>query len=118
MNINGKEMPLKYGVNQTDEFCELRGITLNQYYKLLADFETGNYTFGVIRDLIWTALKDGARQAGTEFTLSVYDVGDAMDTDPAGYISEALVQLVETLPKPTDNGGAKKKKVKPQPSKT
>ena len=46
----------------------MRGIKLKEYYELLADFETGNYTFGVIRDLIWTAFKDGARQAGNEFT--------------------------------------------------
>ena len=30
--------------------------------------------------------------------------------DPAKYIAEALTELVETLPKPTDNGTAKKKK--------
>ena len=35
---------------------------------------------------------------------------NAMDADPAKYISEALTELVETLPKPTDNGAAKKKK--------
>ena len=101
---------MKFGLNQTDEFCELRGINLKEYYQLLADFETGNYTFGVIRDLIYTALKDGARQAGEQFTATNLDVGDWMDTDPAKYISEALTELVETLPKPTENGGAKKKK--------
>lgn len=110
MDINGKDMPVKFGINQTDEFCQLRNMTLKEYYQLFAGFETGNYTFGVIRDLIWTALKDGARQAGEEFTLTVYDVGDAMDGDPAKYISEALSHLMESLPSPTDNGAAKKKK--------
>jgi hypothetical protein len=118
MKINGKEMPTKWGINQCELFCELRGISLKQYYELLADFETGNYTFGAIRDLIYTALKDGARQAGEQFTATNLDVGDWMDTDPAKYIAEALTELVETLPKPTDNGTAKKKKARPQPSKT
>ena len=112
MVIGGKERPLKFGINQTDLFCEARGIKLKDYYTLLAKFETGDYMFGDIRDLVWSALKDGARQAGEEFEFDRMQVGDLMDDDPAKYISETLTALMESLPKPTDNGGTKKKKVK------
>jgi hypothetical protein len=110
MEIGGKERPLKFGINQTDLFCELRGIDLQQYYSLLAGFESGNYTFGVIRDLIWSALKDGARQTGEPLEADQFTVGDWMDEDPARYISEALTHLVESMPKASENGSAKKKK--------
>ena len=109
MNIGGIERPIKFGINQTDMFCELRGIKLKDYYALLAGFETGNYMYGDIRDLVWSALKDGARQQGEEFDLSKYDVGDLMDADPAKYIAETLEALVGSLPKPTQNGSTKKK---------
>ena len=118
MQIGGKERPLKFGINQTDLFCEVRGIKLKDYYTLLATFETGEYMYGDIRDLVWSALKDGARQAGEEFELDRMQVGDLMDEDPAKYISETLEALMGSLPKPTENGSAKKKKVKTYPSKT
>ena len=111
MNIGNKDRPIKFGINQTDLFCELRGITLKDYYELLAKFETGEYMFGDIRDLVWSALKDGARQAKTEFTLDRFDVGDMMDENPTEIIAQTLTELVGTLPKATDNGTTAKKKV-------
>jgi hypothetical protein len=110
MKVGGSEMPIKFSINQTDEFCELRDISLKQYYELLAGFESGNYRFKDIRGLIWSALKEGARIEGVPFEYDEYQIGEFMDEDPARYITEALKHLVETLPKPTDNGTAKKKK--------
>ena len=118
MFIGGKERQLRFGINQTDLFCELKGIKLKDYYGLLAGFETGDYMFGDIRDLVWSALKDGARQAGEPMQEDRFTVGDWMDEDPAKYIAQTLEELVGSLPKPTANGGAKKKaKVKAYPSK-
>jgi len=111
MNIGGKERPIKFGVNQTDLFCELRGIKLNDYYKLLGEFEGGEYLFKDVRDLLWSALKDGARQAKIEFNEEPLTIGDWMDIDPAGIISEVMRELVGSLPKPVENGTTKKKKV-------
>ena len=118
MDINGKDMPVKFSINQTDLFCELRDISLKEYYELFAGFGTGNYRFKDIRGLIWSALKEGARIEGVPFEYDEYQIGEFMDEDPARYIKEAMQQLIETLPKPTDNGTAKKKKAKPQPYKT
>lgn len=112
MKIGGIDRPIKFGVNQTDLFCELRNISLKQYYELLSNFETGDYKFGEIRDLVWSALKDGARQAKTEFDLEPMDIGDLMDENPAEIISETMVALVGSLPKPSDNGGKKKVQAK------
>ena len=109
MDIGGKDRPIKFGINQTDMFCEMRGIKLKDYYALLAKFETGEYMFGDIRDLVWSALKDGARQAGEPMEEDRFTVGDWMDEDPAKYIAQTLEALVGSLPKPTANGGAKKK---------
>jgi len=113
MRIGNEDRPVKFGINQTDLFCELRGIKLKDYYSLLASFETGDYMFGDIRDLVWSALKDGARQAGEPFEFDSLTVGDWMDSDPAKFIAETLEQLVGSLPKPSENG-AKKKARKPK----
>ena len=111
MNIGGKERPIKFGVNQTDLFCELRGIKLNEYFMLLMELDGGEYLFKDARDILWSALKDGARQAKIEFNEDPLTIGDWMDTDPAGIITEMKKGIVESMPKPVENGTTKKKKV-------
>jgi len=66
--------------------------------------------FGDIRDLVWSALKDGARQAGEPFEFDNLTVGDWMDENPAKIIAETLTELVGSLPTPTENGAKKKVK--------
>ena len=117
MNIGGKERPLKFGINQTDIFCELKGIKLGDYYKLLEGFSKGNWMFGDMRDLLYSGLKDGARQAKEPFDIDRYTVGDWMDDDPAKYIAETMEQITGSLPKPTDNGSKKKATAKVYPLK-
>ena len=108
MKIGNKERPIKFGINQTDLFCEHRGIGLGDYYKQFTE-NAHLAGFGVIRDLLWSALKDGARQAGEEFTFDNLTIGDWMDEDPVKFMTETMAGLNEGNPKPTDNGEAKKK---------
>lgn len=108
MNIGGEERPINFGINQTDLFCDIHNLTLGQYFDLLSKFESGDYKYSHMRDILWSALKDGARKGKVEFEFDKYDVGDWMDEDPAEYIKQALMLLVDSLPK--QNEGATKKK--------
>ena len=108
MKIGNKERPIKWGINQTDLFCVKRGIGLSDYYKQFTE-NAHLASFGVIRDLLWSALKDGARQADEEFPFDNLTIGDWMDEDPLRFMQETMDGLNEGNPKPQENGEAKKK---------
>ena len=110
MFIAGKERPLKFGINQTDLYCTLRGISVTQMNEEFQRFADGNYTGGEIRDLIWSALKDGARKEGIEFDLTNFDIGDAMEDLKEGELDKALAAMAEGMPKDRGNGGVAVKK--------
>lgn len=98
MKIGNKERSVKFGLNQSILYCELRGISITQ---MNADFSRlvagGNGS--EIRDLIWSALKDGARFNKEEFDHDNFDVGDWMETIEEGELAKFLDELVESMPK-------------------
>ena len=99
MNIGGKNRPIKVGVNQSILYCRLRDVPINQIDEDIKKIANGTSNGSEIRDLIWAALKDGARKAKQEFEYTPEDVGDWMEDvtkdDIAGFMSE----LVGTAPK-------------------
>lgn len=81
ITINGAEYPVKFGTNQTAAFCELHNCDLKTYYSIFSGENFSKLELGgkQVRDLIYSALKDGARVDKKPFELSPEDVGDLMD---------------------------------------
>lgn len=79
--IAGTEYPVKFGTNQTAVFCELHNCDLKTYYGIFSGENFSKLELGgkQVRDLIYSAMKDGARAAKQPFDLSPEDVGDMMD---------------------------------------
>ena len=76
IKLNGKQYTVSFGINQTILYCQQRDIsvtTMNEEMKLIRD------DISITRDLIWSALKDGARLSGKEFDMTPEQVGDMMD---------------------------------------
>ena len=109
MNIGGKERPVKIGFNQSVLYCELRGVSIsamNEDYQKMAQ---GQGNGSEVRDLIWSALKDGARVAKEEFEYSNLDVGDWMEEIEPGQVTEFINELSANLPTRKDKTKSKKK---------
>jgi len=102
MFIGGESRPIKFGINQQDYYCELRGgISVNKMNEEFATFATGDYQLSVIRDFFWSALKEGARYWDkSDFDYTNFDVGDWMEEADVDEISKAFKAYSDSLPKP------------------
>lgn len=81
ITVAGDVLPVKFGTNQTAIFCELHNCDLKTYYGIFSGENFSKLELGgkQVRDLIYSALKDGARVDKKPFDLSPEDVGDIMD---------------------------------------
>ena len=96
-SIGGKEMPMKWGLNQSMFYCELRGVSIDVMNEQL---KTISSDMSVLRDVLWSAFKDGARIAKQEFELTNYDIADLMEVMTEDEMNALVDKMVETLPKP------------------
>ena len=78
-------------------YCELRGVSIDEMSKQLTNI-SGDVS--VLRDLLWSAFRDGARVDKKEFTLDNFDVADLMEDMKAEEIDTLLKSMTDTLPKP------------------
>lgn len=109
VDIGGKKRPVKFGVNQTAIFCKLRGISAGEYFSFLKDKFVGAKGDGSeLRDLLWSALKDGARFKGLEFEVEPEQIGDWMDGKTQADFKGMFEAFYDSLPIPEDS----KKKLK------
>ena len=100
VKIGGKERPLKFGTNQTILFCELREMPVKDYFPLLVDkFADGKGDGSELRDLIWSALKDGARYVNEKFINPKEDVGDWIDHLQPETVKQIMTAFTDSLPK-------------------
>jgi len=74
--INGKDYPVRFGMNSLRLFCRETNRSLQALDKLGEDMSLDDACF-----LIKAGLTDGARKAGTEFDLSVEGIADILDDD-------------------------------------
>lgn len=81
ITVAGDVLPVKFGTNQTAIFCELHNCNLKAYYDIFSGENFTKLELGgkQVRDLIYSALKDGARVDKKPFDLTPEDVGDIMD---------------------------------------
>lgn len=105
MKIGGKDRPIKFGLNQSILYCELRKINISEMNKDFSKIANGG-TGSEIRDLVWSALKDGARYEKTDFKFTNLDVGDWFDSIEEGEMEKFLQELLDSMP----NKDVKKKK--------
>lgn len=98
--IAGKEYPISFGTASRVSFESETGIPITE-------IGTGTAYSHSLR-LLFSGLRDGARQAKTNFNLDFYDFCDLLDEDP-----EAIPRLEaifhESLPEPPNS----EKKAKP-----
>jgi len=111
MFIGGEDRPIKFGINQTDLYCTLRGISITVMQEEMKKFVNGDYTGGEIRDLIWSALADGARKEKIDFPFTNLDVGDWLEEVQEGELTKALNEMNAGAPKVRANSAKKKVRV-------
>lgn len=74
--LNGKDYPVRFGMNAMRLFCKETERSLQDLDKLGQDMSLDDACF-----LIKAGLTDGARKAGKEFDLGVEDIADILDDD-------------------------------------
>jgi hypothetical protein len=96
INLGGKIRPIKFGANQTILFCQLRKCNLKDYTELFKKEKLDAYDLdgSESRDLIWSALKDGARYQKEEFDFLPEDIGDWLDDSNDGEVKKMFEDLV------------------------
>lgn len=99
MIIGGEDRPIKVGVNQTIIYCELRGVPINQIDKDVQKIAKGESSGAEIRDLLYSALKDGARAAKLDFPYTPEDIGDWMDSISSEDMQGFMGELIGAAPK-------------------
>ena len=102
-------MPVSFGMQQSINYCTLRGITITAMQDEINGIATGETDGTHIRDLIWSALKDGARKAKKSFELEPEDVADMIE-DMSHEEMEAFMQALSgTMPQHDMSAEVKKK---------
>ena len=94
IEFGGEKRPVKYGWNALAIFGSLTGTGLND----LGKFET-EMDFSDVLALIYAGLKEGARASKKDFTLTIDDVGDFLDSE-SEKIQDFLDVFTSQMPKP------------------
>ena len=108
MIIGGKERPIKIGLNQSIIYCELRGISITKMNDDFVKLANGSGTGAEVRDLIWSALKDGARKAKEPFEVDNFEVGDWLEEMEPEQMATFMNDLASSMPKVRAGKGKKK----------
>lgn len=95
IKIGGDARAFKFGINQSIFFCKLRNVSITDMNKLLNDMEGDDGS--ILRDLLWSALKEGARKEKKEFNYDPFDVGDWLDDTSEDDIAKMLNAWVESV---------------------
>lgn len=88
--IAGTEYPVKFGINQTEVFCDLENCNLNDYNSLFATYkgEDGKLTnrfleqkvkLSTLKNLLLSAFLEGAEEKEQPCELTPKKVGNLMD---------------------------------------
>ena len=113
MKILGEDRPINFGMNCWIEYCELRSVSVTEMGEDLQRIGDGGGSGREIRDLLWAALKDGARKAKQPFEFDNFDIGDGMDELSQDELGKFFVEMTESMQsKVKQNGGTVTKKKK------
>ena len=103
INIEGGELPFSFGMAALTKFCEAHGLSLSEFSSI-----GENMPPRYILSLVWHGLQDGARKERKDFSLSLDDVGDLIDENPA--MLQQAMDMIATAMQGTGNGKAPAKK--------
>jgi len=117
INIGGKVRPYVFGLNQSIEYCKHRNISITKMNEEIGKLMTNSGDGSEIRDLVWSALKDGARREGSEFDFTPETIADWMEVLSPDQMSDMVNNMAKSLIGVGGNA-VKKKKVKSSQSKT
>lgn len=92
IQVNGKELPISYGMAALADFLHSEGLTLTELGSIADRFQLTS-----VINLIHVGLKHGARKAGKEFALTPDDVADMLDDNPE-IINEAMELFSASMP--------------------
>ena len=110
--LNGKDYPIRFGMNALRIYCKRTKTSLQDLDKLGQDISLDDAC-----QLILAGLQDGARVAGKDFDLTIEDIADILDED-----FEALQKCFDVFgeqfsAKFKDEGNEKEEKKTPQKKK-
>jgi hypothetical protein len=112
IELGGKQLPIKMGINTTALYLEFKEVDMPQYYKdLLSLIEVGNMV--VLRDILYCSIREGCRREKQEFTEDNIWVGEQMDNMDEGQLKKFLLEVYQSLPQgkdKTDEDSTEKKK--------
>lgn len=109
LNIGNKERPIKLGLNQSILYCELRGVTITEMNEDFQKIASGTGTGAEVRDLVYSALKDGCRAAKIESDFDNMDVGDWLEVLDAKELTKFFESMAGAMPKGEADSSDKKK---------
>ena len=93
VKINGEEYPVSFGLMALADFCKMQGLS---FVDLTTNLSDKLDLHGVL-SLIHTGIKDGCRKAKKDFSLTIADVADLLDSDPTA-LERVLEQFTDSLP--------------------
>jgi len=81
INIQGRQRPFRFSMYAIDAYCELKKITLSQFYEQVEEVISAKNaeSFG---DVLYAGLIGGARREHIEVDFTRQDVGDWIDDNP------------------------------------
>jgi hypothetical protein len=110
IEIEGKQLPIRFGMNALRLFCKETKTSLNEFASLANDLDLDKACV-----LILCGLKDGARKAGKECSYKVDDIADILDDD-FGILETAMGYLRDSFDTPA-SGNSKGDKPVPKKKK-
>ncbi len=110
MIIGGEDRTLKFGLNQSALYCELRDISIKQMNMDIQRIAQGDGNGSEIRDMIWSALKDGARVEKQAFEFDHFEVGDWLEEVDTNEMAIAIKELAMSMPVAKKKAAEKAKK--------
>ena len=110
IEIEGKQMPIRFGMNALRLFCKQTNTGLNEFATLANNLDLDKACI-----LILCGLQDGARKAGKECSYKVDDIADILDDD-FSILETAMDYLRKSFDAP-DSGNSKGDKPVPMKKK-
>ena len=79
VELGGKNFPIFFGFNGLRKYCGITGTSLNKLMSLGQDM-----TLAQALTLVLVGIEEGCRKSGQEFTLTIDELGDMLDSDMSG----------------------------------
>lgn len=90
--IGGKQRTMHFSMNFWGEFCELRGISLEQ----IGDLFQKGLSIIALRDLVYSGLAAYDLEQGNEIDYTKYNVGEWLDDFTGDQLNEVMTTVLES----------------------